>query len=506
MLLLGGGLHAQALAPLPIKCGFSLHGPQRLPALDLATFRPERQAFYSTPDGAFAIHYDTTGIDSVLPFSSNPAGVPDWVVEVGEAFSLARDTLLAWGYRGHLDDGDGVYDVYLGNEGGGVYGETQFEDLQPDGSYSTYIMMDNDFSTAENYWTYGLDAARVTAAHEYFHAVQLAYPYRAADLYLYEMSSTWYEERIFPEVNDWTYWMADFIRMPQPEFSSSDGYGATFFGHYLAGIYGVQVIKDTWERMPSDRAIDALRKAISTAGGDLATDWNAAVAGLLLNGRSPAGYYHPDQEFLPRPVLPDSILVTTSELLSASNLGIDKVLWLPLKLTQAATLRLAVSGATSLSYAASVVYGAGTDYRWEPVDNQFWENAGLDRFSEIVLAISGSPGSVEFLATVISDSGLAQFALQPVAPNPIRLGSGVAGLTIRYHSGEVLEAAEHRITLFNLLGQQVFTTRFERSIDISDYQFIIPQSDLTRMPSGIYFVRLSINGKHHLVGKFTVLD
>ena len=505
ILLLGSSLQAQALAP--VKCGFSLHAPLRFPALDTRTdHRPVRDTLYSTPDGAFAIHYDTTtGGHSPPQFSSMIAGVPDWVVEVGAAFSLARDTLLAWDYRGHRDDGDGVYDVYLGNEGGSVYGGTEFETIQTDGSYTTYITMDNDFDTEENYFTHGLDAARVTAAHEYFHAVQLSYPYRAADLYLYELSSTWFEERIFPEVNDWTFWMDDFIIMTQPKLSTSDGYGATFFGHYLAGIYGAQVIKDTWERMPSDRAIDALRKAISAAGGDIATDWNAAVAGLLLNGRSPAGYYHPDQAFLPRPVLPDSIVVAASLLLSADNLSIDKVVWLPLKLTKAETLRLTVSGATA-PYAASVVYGAGTDYRWEPVENQLWENSGLDRFSEIVLAVSGDMGSVIFLADVAGGSGLAQFAMRPVAPNPIKLGSGAAGLTIRYRVGEALEHAEHRITIFNMLGQQVYQARFERSVDISDYQYIIPLSGLARLPSGIYIVRLSINGSHHLVGKFTALN
>jgi len=442
-LLIGSSLPAQQLQHDPIKCGFGLQAHDRALGIDVPAFRPLRDTLYTTGDGAFAIHYDTTGGHAPIMFSSKMAGVPDWVVEVGAAFSLARDTLLAWGYPAHRDDGDGVYDVYLEDNNGRIYGGTNWEADHIDGGWITYITMDNDFALDEDYWTHGLDAARVTAAHEYFHAVQLSYPFDSRDEYLYEMSSTWFEERTFPEVNDWTFWLEDFVAMAQPKLSTSDGYGAAFFGHYLASLYGVGVLADTWARMVNDRAIDALRKAISAFGGDLAADWNASVAGLLLNGRTPAGYYHPDQGLLPRPSLPDSTVVITSEMITASNLNIDKVVWLPLKLTKSARLRLTVSAA-STPYTASVVYGAGSDYQWEPISNQLWENDGLDRFSEIVLAVSGEPGSVEFLATAISDTGAALFAMYPVVPNPFALSGSPAGLTIRYRSGEVLNLADHR--------------------------------------------------------------
>jgi hypothetical protein len=191
----------------PIKCGWASHPPavqDRIATVSL--FRPDRHQSYISPDSAFMVHYDTSGFDAPDLTSTEPDGVPDWVVDVGAALDSIRSLLLALGLDPALPDDDGIFDVYLQDNGGGLYGETIFATSVAGGGWIAYIEMENDFAADENYHTHGLNAARVTCAHEYFHAVQLAQEFKESDVFLYELTSTWFEEVVFPEVNDWVYW------------------------------------------------------------------------------------------------------------------------------------------------------------------------------------------------------------------------------------------------------------------------------------------------------------
>ena len=46
-----------------------------------------------------------------------------------------------------------------------------------------------------------MQSAQVTAAHEFFHAIQFAYDY-GEDAWMLEATATWMEERVFDKVND----------------------------------------------------------------------------------------------------------------------------------------------------------------------------------------------------------------------------------------------------------------------------------------------------------------
>ena len=505
IMALVGAAVSVAQGQMADKCGFGQHrlrlltGAPARPAV-----RPLMDTFYETADGAFSIHYDTTGLRQPDLTSTRLAGVPDWVLDVGLAFSLARDTLLAWGYRPHLDDGDGRYDVYLLEYGGSVYGETFPEVAQGDGRWTSYIQMDNDFAEDENYFSHDLGGAQVTAAHEYFHAVQLAYNFRGEDFYLFEFSSTWFEERIFPEVNDWTFWMESWSENVSQRFSESDGYSTAFFGHYLAGQYGPEVIKALWEHLLNATGLTAVTRAITDSGGDLAEAWSQSVAGLLLNGRYPAGYYHPDQALLPRPQLPEATDLSGSRALTLANLAPDKVVWLPLGLAGPATLSLAVQSGPS-AYSA-MVFTEQDGFSLDDLSAIPWVRGGLNQFSEIVIAAAGNPGDLIIAATATDSLVRLPFALNTVGPNPYRASAAGAGiLTIRYQIGAALPEALHRITIYNLLGQTRYREVFRQSVGVGSYRRSIPLPQASRWPAGIYLLSLEIAGKYTLSRPFTIL-
>ena len=219
-----------------------------------AVARPSLPFYYDSPGGNFRIHYATSGVDAVLnagidnvgPLGVPGAdGVPDYVNAVAEIFDSVRtrilgDTLLGnFGYPvpppdtifNFVADTNGLYDVYLPNLGGSFFGltqsETQVADYflpgNPFSSFTSFIVIDNDYiepgysNRFNNYLAKPLDAVRVPAAHEYFHAIHFgidAFEYGGippnARLYWYEMSAVSMEELIYDGINDYYAYLFSF--------------------------------------------------------------------------------------------------------------------------------------------------------------------------------------------------------------------------------------------------------------------------------------------------------
>jgi len=66
--------------------------------------------------------------------------------------------------------------------------------------YSSNIDINNDF-IGSSFFTKGIQALRVTAAHEFHHAIQFGYGWWGSDeRYAYELTSTWMEDVVYTDV------------------------------------------------------------------------------------------------------------------------------------------------------------------------------------------------------------------------------------------------------------------------------------------------------------------
>ncbi|MFB0517096.1 MAG: MXAN_6640 family putative metalloprotease, partial [Candidatus Neomarinimicrobiota bacterium] len=398
-------LAGQTPGDRPIKCGWGSH-PELLQARIAATpGRPKRHMRYISPSGEFAVHYDTTArlengelVDHSPPLaSSRPDGIPDWVVEVAAALDSARSLLLdTLEFDPAIPDDDGIYDVYLKDYQGTTYGETHFETDVGGGRYITYMEMDNDFSEEERYYTHGIDAARVTSAHEYFHAVQLAYGWRVGNNFFYELSSTWFEDIAYPEVNDWVNWFyieniitppIPFGNQPTQAIQNTDGYSIAIFGHYLTQTYEMDIMRQAWERFKTISAVDALKERLSSYGSNLTSAWTDFVARLFFNGRAPAYYFYPDQNLLEVPSAGQSEALYNNQQVSFRNLLPGQVDLTALAAGKATSLYLKVRTAPP-DYAARIVcYDSG--HYLGAIGSWEWYTISLDRDSEVILVAGG---------------------------------------------------------------------------------------------------------------------
>jgi hypothetical protein len=487
----------------PVKCGWGVHPPDtqdKIAAIPLA--RPIRDLTYTTPGSTFAVHYDTAGSHTPDLTSSRPDGTPDWVVEVGTALDSVRSFLIRLGFDQALPDGDGIFDVYLTNYGGGLYGETFYPDQAPGGGWIAYIEMENDFALTERYLTHGLAAARVTCAHEYFHAVQLAQEFKSAGLFLYELTSTWFEEVAYPEVNDWIGWFDEsggFAHNPATDMVRTDGYSIAAFGHYLTGwaLDTLNIMTTIWDLFRLTDARDAINQAVGLQDGDLTTIWTDFVGRLFMNGQAPQYYFHPDQALLAEPDEGSVYQLLAEHRVSFDNLIPGKAGIQTLEVPANQGFSLEVDFAPS-TYAARIAI-LGENPFFSPLGRDSWLGVGDELPTRIVLIAGADGDSVAITAL----PGPVQFALNNLYPNPISL-SEHGDMTLEYVVPANLPAGQHRLMVYDLLGREIYRQTFAEP-EYGQIQTVrIPTYAMQTWASGIYILRLSL-GSAAAIRRFTFL-
>ncbi len=254
-------------------------------ALDTTLDRPDLPDSLMSPSGLFMVHYATTGSDSVYQSSVvNGNGVPVFIVSVANildsVYYYCVDTL---GFPAPPSDwfypkgGGPQFDVYIRDLQGSVFGQTWLDSMSFEGPGSTrataFLELDNDYREIYIYSDRPLDAVRVTAAHEFFHAVQFGIDYTEAEdygeafnrRYWMEMSAVWMEEEQYDHINDYYYYLPYFYDKPWTSIQQFNSfidlhpYGSVVFPIYLTERFGRDIIREIWERCDETIGPDFLR-------------------------------------------------------------------------------------------------------------------------------------------------------------------------------------------------------------------------------------------------------
>lgn len=257
---------------------------------------------YDSEAGYFKIHYVVSGEDSVFESSIDtlPAdGHPDYVNRCGEildyVWEYEIDTLS---YNQPPSDGwhspnggDGKYDVYLTDMEEGYLGVTYPEAYYIYPRATSYVVLRSDYSiyTQPPYNLYDdqYDGMKVTAAHEFFHAIQLgmdATEYGGSPPnykpYWMEMTAVWMEDMAYDEINDYLGYLKYFFHYPWlslKAFSSEPSDGAKYFHAYASCVwpiylsekFGSEIIRQIWiecGELAGDNAFSAIDDILTSSG------------------------------------------------------------------------------------------------------------------------------------------------------------------------------------------------------------------------------------------------
>ena len=272
----------------------------------------ERPVMQKTFDsGNFKIHYDTVGANAVYRVDEdiNPEdGVPDYINNMASFLEMARYTyLVELGFDMPPPDdgqgGDDRYDIFVSNIAGLTVPESESDYYQGREAYTSYSFIGKDLRTG-NHPNDPLPFLKATCAHEYFHAVQMAYRAYSADetAWWYELTANWAEERVFDDLNEVYYYLGDYYNKTNYSIYLTGGahmYGGWIFAEYLSQNYGNDLIKMIFDKMINfERSLDAIVTSLAEHDLKLNTEfakfscWN-----YFTEENSMPGFYEESQDF-----------------------------------------------------------------------------------------------------------------------------------------------------------------------------------------------------------------
>jgi hypothetical protein len=239
-------------------------------------------------------HWDENTLNRDAPpgADGNPATVPAWVTTTMGVLDNVWDTEIgSYGYRQPLpdeppnDEGSDDLDIYLADLGGDeapLFGYCTSDD--PDAftawDISAYCVLDDDFSPAQfgNGQT-AQEFLEVTAAHEFFHAVQFAYDW-FEDFALMEGTAMWMEGEVYPLVHDRINYLSN-SALSNPGVPVDTGafgfeYGAWLYWRFLTEkvIGDRDPIREIWELAdgapgsPDQYSFEAAKSVLQAHGQD----------------------------------------------------------------------------------------------------------------------------------------------------------------------------------------------------------------------------------------------
>jgi len=251
----------------------------------------------------FCIHWVDSTADAPPLVSTLGDGVPDYIRTMDAVFEhVYQVENVQLGWRPPKPDGTkggdlNKVDVYVQDVGArGLFGYAAADLGQHGHSQTAYLVMDNDYKDAQfpRYSSY-LEPMRVTAAHEYNHAIQFGYDF-FQDTWFLEATAVWMEDRVYDGVNDYLSYVDRWSRMPGVPLTRFDAvhetdplnmkvYGDAVWNRWLDLHFGQQLIRSAWERSDGTSppsfapgAYDAALRARGSSFFDAFTSFAAATA------------------------------------------------------------------------------------------------------------------------------------------------------------------------------------------------------------------------------------
>ncbi len=295
----------------PIKCGTPIildimRNKKYLTAEQRELFdsrlddRPRRDSYYYTPEGHFKIHYNSTDVDTNYVRRCGEFFERSWSVEIdslGFLEPVPDDTL----------GGDSRFDVYITDFYWAIYGWTVPDDMEgpaPWHDVSAYIEVNSSYEGfPENDDPEGSDwgAFKVTCAHEFFHAIQMAYD-PDEQVWLLEIASVWMEDIVFDYVNDYYNYMEDFFDQPWISIMQNDGsheYGSAHWFHYLEQNYSAGIINGILDQIIYSDGMNAISLALDSAGLSIYDEFSQFVGWNYLTGSRADSFHYTEAHRYP---------------------------------------------------------------------------------------------------------------------------------------------------------------------------------------------------------------
>ncbi len=464
------------------------------------------------------VHYVSSGAHAPYEVSVDtlPAdGAPDYINRVLEIFEHCWDfetgpvSLNYLGFNAPPSDaglgGDNRYDVYVMALDPGFFGFTSPDDDTTGYQVSSFITLENDFA-GTGYQNNPLDAAKVTAAHEFFHAIQFGYDALEFDFddpgipatykpWWLEASATWMEDQVYDDINDYINYLPFFYGYPWMglgSFSYSYGnprayhpYASCVWPIYLTEKYGSGIVKEIWQgcaSVPGYNTLLVTEGLLQSRGSSLSEAYlEFSVWNYHTGQRADTSVY-----FSEGALFPDSINITgfIGDLTSTpvlfgglpnppEHLGANYIVIRAGQDIGGIAVRFDGTDVVNAGWFAAIVGYRQGDSQWQDmflVPNtgdgaEQWPDWNL--YDEIVIipTVSGYfpfynsytyHGEVNYDPSIVTNGGTSpEFKITKAYPSPFVIGSGSSEVTIPYSLDRRYTKTELGFLIYNSYGELV---------------------------------------------------
>ncbi len=462
---------------------------------------PSRQYQITSPSGHFVLHYDLDGYHAVSAFDSLGNGIPDYIDSAAAILDhVWQVEIEEMGFNPPPDmDGKPVqaYHVYFTNFA--LYGLTSFDlnaDIPslPGQNYTSYLELHINYKSSQ-FATHGLEALKVTAAHEFHHAIQIGYQFRwdynngfpqYPDLFFLEMTSTFMEDYVYDSINDYVQYVNRFIPNVQAKaFNDADGnteYANALYLKMLVKQYGIKILRQIWEEIVRHQARSALDITLQKYGRSFAWSLSDYAGWLYFTGNraDPLNYFEEGALY--------------RELILPNNTsGLDQPL-------QALHIRYAQTIVQKNAYYQSKVQSSSSEGQMSHIVNQQTVLKPVPFNKRQIFAQSSAFPLVIVLTnpdTFNIDDVQYSLNMAPVQAdrNPVTVKTEGDLVTF------VNVPEKSRVLIFNVLGQLIKELNLETTGAV---QWDLRNQNGRSVPSGIYFFLVKAP-QFQKAGKITVL-
>jgi len=410
--------------------------------------RTEASGLDETYDsGNFRFHYTTTGNNAISSTDTNSNSIPDYIDVMSETFNTVAEYQLTtlgfseppgdgWYPTNNDNGGNGSYDVYIRNAGAGVYGYVQPEDWANNSgnnensnanevnAFTSYMVMRHNYNGFPNTL---IENIQVTAAHEFFHAVQFGYD-GFEESWIFEATSVQMEEMIYDDVNDCYQYMSSWFNSPHQSLnldSSNRWYGSFIFFEYVNTHLSVGAIKAFWEKSIThdsyygEYSIQTLDEAFQDSGSSFSSMLNGmSIANRIMSSSASISpyYYEEADSYTSTPSTFSTVSFSAggNESVTSTNLNANAAQYIKLNTNDPVSASLTNNDGNNSDLELHAIISFG-DSAWTVLSGNPLNVNQNDASNIYFVVVSQNPDASNFDYTLTFSDGVA--SVEPEIPN-----------------------------------------------------------------------------------------
>jgi len=410
--------------------------------------RTEASGLDETYDsGNFRFHYTTTGSNAISSTDTNSNSIPDYIDVMSETFNTVAEYQLTtlgfseppgdgWYPTNNDNGGNGSYDVYIRNAGAGVYGYVQPEDWANNSgnnensnanevnAFTSYMVMRHNYNGFPNTL---IENIQVTAAHEFFHAVQFGYD-GFEESWIFEATSVQMEEMIYDDVNDCYQYMSSWFNSPHQSLnldSSNRWYGSFIFFEYVNTHLSVGAIKAFWEKSIThdsyygEYSIQTLDEAFQDSGSSFSSMLNGmSIANRIMSSSASISpyYYEEADSYTSTPSTFSTVSFSAggNESVTSTNLNANAAQYIKLNTNDPVSASLTNNDGNNSDLELHAIISFG-DSAWTVLSGNPLNVNQNDASNIYFVVVSQNPDASNFDYTLTFSDGVA--SVEPEIPN-----------------------------------------------------------------------------------------